>query len=73
MITIDEVKAAWAKFLAYTDHAEQNEFPLLIMFHLKMETYYEDLLENWDEHHAEMWMHGMNMMFEKLGIKEKET
>ena len=69
MYTIDTVKEAWSKFVKYTETAEQHEFVMLAMFQFKMEPLYKDLIENWDDHHAELFMKGMNIMLETLGIK----
>lgn len=63
-----DVENAWKKFKNYTTTAEQHEFVLLAAFQFKMEPLYEDLLENWDDHHAEIFMKGMSLMFKRLGI-----
>ena len=67
--TVENVKDAWSKFVKYTETAEQHEFVMLAAFQFKMEPLYKDLIENWDDHHAELFMKGMTIMFEKLGIK----
>lgn len=67
--TVDNVKAAWDKFVKYTETAEQHEFAMLAMFQFKMEPLYNDLMKNWDDHHAELFMRGMTMILDRLGIK----
>lgn len=70
-ITRADVDGAWQKFMRYTETAEQHEFPLLAIIQLKIEPLYKDLLENWDDHHAEVFMKGMKLMvFDRLGISE---
>lgn len=68
MYTIDDVKNAWAKFISYTMTAEQHEFITLAIYQSKFGPLYEDLIENWDDHHAELFMKGMNFIFRNLGI-----
>ena len=68
MYTIDDVKNAWAKFINYTMTAEQHEFITLAMYQYKLGPLYEDLLVNWDEQHAELFMKGVNFAFRNLGV-----
>ena len=68
-ITKADVENAWKKFMKYTETAEQHEFPLLAMFQFKLEPFYKDLMENWDDHHADIFINAINKVLVKLGIK----
>ena len=66
---MEEVVAAWEKFVRYTETAEQHEFVMLAVYQSKMEPLYKDLLNNWDDRHAELFMKGMGFIFRNLGIE----
>ena len=64
----EDIKNVWQKFVTYTETAEQHEFPLLAALQFKLEPFYNDLLENWDDHHADIFVEKMNEIFGILGI-----
>ena len=68
MITIDDVKKAWANYEAYKDRAEQHEFTMLLMLDMKLVPLYNDLIKNWDESHAEIFMNFLKNVGEKFGF-----
>ena len=62
-ITIEDVEKAWARFNKLTC---ERRIPMDIWrFQLP---YYNDLKTNWNEEHAEIFMDGMNEIFEHFGI-----
>lgn len=67
-ITREDVDNAWLKFMKYTETLEQHDFVRFAALHLKMEPLYVDLTKNWDDHHAVIFMKGMNLIFGHLGI-----
>lgn len=68
MITIELVEKAWANFDKYKETAEQHEFPKLLMFDMRFKPLYDDLHVNWDEHHALVFMRGMEMLAKHFGF-----
>lgn len=44
-ITLEDCENLLSRFLAYTDTAEQHEFPILAMVNMKLETTMEKLRE----------------------------
>ena len=67
--TLDQVKTAWDNFIKYTETAEQHEFVKLAMFQMRVEPLYNDLCENWDDHHADIFMKGMQFASNLFGFK----
>ena len=70
--TIEHVDEAWNNFKKYTETAEQHEFVKLAMVQFKFEPYYIDLHENWDEHHAALFMKAMAEFGKHFGFKVPE-
>ena len=70
MITIEHVDKAWSRFEKLKETAEQYMFTRLMLVDLKFTKFYKDLHENWDEHHAEIFLNGMDVvLFEPLGLE----
>lgn len=68
-ITKEYIQELWAKFDKIKDEAEQYMFPELMFWDMKLTPLYNDLMENWDDDHAEVFMKGMNVMFKSLGVE----
>lgn len=67
---LDYVKELWSKFEKYKEHAEQCEFVELIMLDSQLEPAYNDLINNYSEEHADIFIRVMeNKIFPMLGIK----
>ena len=69
MITIDMVKEVWSNYEKFTETAEQHDFPLLLTVQIKFQPLYKDLLENWDEDHALIFMKWMQEIAKHFGFK----
>lgn len=69
MPTITDVEEAWKQFDDIKEHAEQHDFPRLLYCDLKLSPLYDDLHQNWDEHHAEVFMKAMTIMLRPFGYK----
>jgi hypothetical protein len=73
-ITIEDVDNAWNTFQSRANRAEQYQFPLIGAFHLKLMPLYNDLHENWDEHHAKLFIDYFDkVVYPKLGWAPVET
>lgn len=59
---------AWKRFDQLKNEAEQYLFPAIAAWDLQLTPFYNDLQKNWDEHHAEIFLRGMNKMFAFFGI-----
>ena len=68
MYTIDDIKNAWSKFLNYAETADQFEFPALAYIQCRIEPLYSDLIKNWNDRHAELFMDFMSKIFKDFGI-----
>ena len=66
-ITIQYIENEWKRFLERADRAEQYQFAQIVYWHIRLEPLYIDLHKNWDEHHAEIFMRGLNVMYKSLG------
>ena len=65
----EQVEELWKKYNSFKETAEQHDFVKLIMFDMKLIPAYNDLKKNWNEDHAQKFINGMNIVFNKLGIK----
>ncbi len=66
------VKYLWEVLNKYKETAEQHEFPKLMTVDIMFGPAYNDLQKNWDEKHAELFIKGMKMVFEKFNIEFDE-
>ena len=74
-LTVEDIKLAWTEFMDLADRAEQYQFAHILFWHVKLKPFFEDLLVNWDEHHAEIFMKGLYTAYKALGWRcadEKE-
>lgn len=70
-MTIEYIDSLWNKFSEYKERAEQHEFVAIAMLDMKLVPLYNDLHNNWDEHHAEIFARYMKeKVFSHFGIKE---
>jgi len=65
----EQIEEMWKKYNSFKETAEQHDFVKLIMFDAKLIPAYNDLKKNWNEDHAKKFINGMNIVFNKLGIK----
>ncbi len=68
MVTMQDCEKAWERFELLKDEAEQYMFPALLAWDLKLTPLYNDLKENWDDHHGDVFMRGMIIMLLQFGI-----
>ena len=65
----EEVEELWRRYNQFKETAEQHDFVKLIMFDAKLIPAYNDLQKNWSDDHAQKFINGMHIVFDKLGIK----
>lgn len=61
------VEDLYQRFKKYTETAEQHEFVTLYVFDKKLTAGYNDLITNWNEEHADIYIRSINKLLEKLG------
>jgi len=66
------VRYLWKVLSKYKETAEQHEFPKLMTADIMFGPAYNDLQENWDEKHAELFITGIKIIFKKFNIKFEE-
>ena len=66
---MDIVEDLWKKYSDYKDIAEQHEFFKLFILDNKLIPFYNDLHENYDDNHADMFIRGLTKVLVSLGIK----
>lgn len=65
----EKVKALWKRYTDFKENAEQSEFPQLFAWDLFLAPAYKDLMDNWNEEHANVFINGIeNVVFKELGI-----
>lgn len=64
----EEVKNLYDKFKKYTENAEQHEFITLFVMDKKITAAYNDLTNNWDEDHADIFIRSVNKVLSFYGI-----
>ena len=70
-MTIQNIDELWKLWTDYKDKAEQHEFVNILMVDRKITALYQDLHENWDPGHAEIFASMMReQVFPYFGIKE---
>lgn len=68
-ITLETIEQAWKNYEQYKEHAEQHEFPDLLVTDFKFTPLYNDLKENWDEHHAEVFLKAFATVGKHFGFE----
>lgn len=68
MITIEDVNKAWGNYEAFKDGAEQHDFLELFVTDVKLKPLYNDLKENWDDHHSEIFMEYLGKVGKHFGF-----
>ena len=64
------IEYLWDLYEEYKKTAEQHEFVKLLHFDLLLVPAHNDLEKNWDESHADTFIHGMeHTVLPQLGIK----
>lgn len=62
------VEKLWKAFENYKEHAEQHEFIRLAMYDSKLIPAYNDLHENYNDEHADIFIRGMKKVLVSFGI-----
>lgn len=65
----EQIAIMWEKYNNFKQIAEQHQFPTIFMYDIILEPTYKDLQENWSDEHAEIFIKGLNIVFNKLGIE----
>jgi hypothetical protein len=66
-LTIEEIDKAWATFLERADRAEQYQFARIAYIQRRLEPLFNDLHKNWDNHHANVFLKGIDAAYRTLG------
>ena len=69
---MEKVEYLWKKFDEYKERAEQHEFIGLFLLDRRLVPAYNDLHENYDEKHAEMFIIRMIEVLNSLGVRDLE-
>ena len=72
-ITIETVEKAWDNFAEFKRTAEQHDFPLILMIDLELRPLYDDLKDNWDKHHGELFLKALAMVGKHFGFEVSEV
>lgn len=64
----EKVEALWNKFGQYKETAEQHEFPFLLMLDARLTFAYNDLKNDWNEEHADIFIRSMENVIKTFGI-----
>lgn len=64
----EKVEALWNKFEQYKETAEQHEFLFLLMLDTRLALAYNDLKNNWNEEHADIFIRSMENVIKTFGI-----
>ena len=65
----EEVKNLYNKFEHYAENAEQHEFVTLFVMYKKITAAYNDLTNNWDEDHADIFIRTVNKVLYHFGVR----
>lgn len=63
----EQVKNLYNRFINYTKTAEQHEFTALILMEARISAGYKDLMKNWNENHADIYIRSVGNIFKRLG------
>ena len=66
-LTIEDIDKAWTEFHERADRAEQYQFVHIALLHAKLKPFFDDLHENWNNHHANVFMRGIDAAYHALG------
>lgn len=65
----EKIEELWNKYNEFKITAEQHLFPIILSYDMLLEPKYKDLQENWTDEHAEIFIKGLDIVFNKLGIE----
>ena len=57
------VEKLWNEFKSCAESLEQHQFTFYMLVELKMKRLYKDLQENWDDHHADLFIKALEVKF----------
>ena len=63
-----QCEAMWNKFEEIKRNAEQHQFVAILKLDLQFTPLYTDLMKNWDEHHADLFIKGFPVFCAKYGF-----
>ena len=67
--TKEDVKLLWEEFGRIKDIAEQHDFPVLLAIDIKYTPFYNDLMNNWDDYHAQLFVYGLAESLKRFDLK----
>lgn len=70
-MTIQDIDKVWAWYTKLRDNCEQHDIPVFMMWDARLSWGYNDLHREWNDHHAEIFMNGMRMVFRMLGLEDE--
>lgn len=65
----EQIENLWKKWTDFKETAEQHMFVSILMVDTKLTGAYNDLMNNWDENHADIFIKAMNNILNKYGVK----
>lgn len=66
--TKEDVQRLWYKFVQIKNTVEQHDFVALAMIDNTYIPLYNDLMNNWDDYHAQMFVYGLTMVLKQSGF-----
>ena len=63
-----QCEAMWNKFEEIKRNAEQHQFAAILILDLQFAPLYTDLMKNWDEHHADLFIKGFPVFCARYGF-----
>lgn len=63
----EKVQEVWDRFESTKERAEQCDFARILMADLQYKPLRDDLIENYNEYHAQMFIYGLTKIIDELG------
>lgn len=63
----EKVRDIWNRFEKTKERVEQCDFARILMADLQYGPLYNDLMKNYDEYHAQMFIYGLTKIVDDLG------
>lgn len=66
--TKEDVQRLWNQFSVIKNRAEQRDFVALAMIDNTYIPLYNDLMNDWDDYHAQMFVYGLTTVLKQSGF-----
>ena len=66
--TKENVQRLWSRFSVIKNRAEQHDFVALAMIDNTYIPLYNDLMNDWDDYHAQMFIYGLTTVLKQSGF-----